>query len=95
LGAVVKAAQTLSAKFGFFGITPEMVGLDRRGEVRVWINSNHAENRREVELESEEQQFSSLVRLFSQLKVQNRLVNAYLQNISDMGIGFSHHADYH
>jgi hypothetical protein len=33
--------------------------------------------------------------VFSELKVENRLVNAYLQNLRDMVIRFKHHADYH
>jgi hypothetical protein len=82
-------------KFGFFGVTLEMVGLDQNGVVKVWINSDHAENKREHELSSEEQQFSALMQLLSQLKIQNRIINAYLQNITEMGLGFKHHADYH
>jgi hypothetical protein len=33
--------------------------------------------------------------LFASLKIQNRLVNAYMQNIVDLGLGFKHHQDYH
>ena len=35
------------------------------------------------------------MRLFSQLKIHNRLINAYLNNITEMEVGFKHHADYH
>ena len=35
------------------------------------------------------------MRLFASLKIQNRLVNAYLQNIFDLDIGFKHFQDYH
>ncbi len=38
-----------------------MLGVDQNGVVKVWINSNHAENRREYELSSEEQQFIALM----------------------------------
>lgn len=41
---VVVALQVLTNKFGFFRISPKMIGYTKSGEVKVWINSNFALN---------------------------------------------------
>lgn len=50
LVAAVSAFKVLTNKFGFFRVSPRMIGFTKEGEVKVWINSNFSLNVVEEEI---------------------------------------------
>lgn len=42
--AVARLVKVLSDELGFFGIANGMIGLDKEGHVRMWVNENYACN---------------------------------------------------
>jgi hypothetical protein len=47
MNEIFKNVKILSDHFGYFGLTVKMMGLNKNGEFKMWINEHYGDNRRQ------------------------------------------------
>lgn len=64
--SILKGFRRLSTPFGLMRVTPEMIGMNQRDELKVWINKNPALNEPIDKAINEEQMLTDITKIIVQ-----------------------------
>ena len=64
LKEVLEMARLLGGRWGCFRLTGKMVGFNKKGECKIWLNQNYACNDVQYPLGSEREQYGTLLEMF-------------------------------